>query len=333
MKYQSEFLKDLKEINNKIKIGQLNGIGNALNLFQIYLTKIIALGRFTPENWKEIWRKEVYIFGENFKEIDPVDFLNLIKSAKNGLQKDEKEVLDFFKSEIKVNNQPFEDCINEINSVIAEYPYNPEFRYTLGHFYGRNNEYLKSIEQYEFALKRDKNNSTFQKSLFNNQYDYIKKLVAKNEYKESLKYCDDILDKKTFKSSYVFSNLLVGLKERVKDYLAIEEKIKNAEESFKIIVKNETEKERKRLIEILGFYSAIIAFIFSTVSIAKNFKFEEALIFIICLGIILILFLSIMNILFSSEKLKITAPKFIISIILILSLIFILTKFTIPFWT
>jgi hypothetical protein len=142
-----------------------------------------------------------------------------------------------------------------------------------------------------------------------------------------------MIKNKTFKSSHVFSNLLIGLKDRIKDYLTIEVKIKNAEESFKIIVKNETEKERKRLIEILGFYSAIIAFIFSTVSIAKSFKFEEALIFIVCLGIILILFLSILNILFSSEKIKITAPKFIITIILILSLILILAKFTIPFWS
>lgn len=333
MNYKEEFLKDLRLINIKIDNNEILGTNNALELFKKYVVGIIILGRFSTTEWRRNWRKEVYTFGEKFKELDPVEFLKVIHNTKATLEKDEKEVLEFFKSEIIINNQPFEDCLGEIKKLISEYPYNPEFRHNLGHLFKNKNEKLKAIEQYTFALNKDKSCTFFARSLFNTQYRYTTELINKNDYLKAEKYCQKIIEKKTFKSSYVFSNLLVSLKDRIEDYLTIEKKIKIAEENFKVIVKTEIERERKRLIEILGFYSAIIAFIFSTVSIAKNFKFEEALIFIICLGIILILFLNVISILFSQEKIEISNPKFLIPIILILTLVLILTKFTIPFWS
>ena len=330
--YKQEYFKDLNEINQKIDNGLIEGPGNALELFEEYLKKIIFIGRFKSEIWKESWRKEVYKFGEKFQKTDPVDFLKIIKKSKENLSKDEEEVLDFFKSEIKVNNLTLEDCTNEINELIQKYPYNPEFRHNFGHFLKVEKEFLKAIEQYEFALKRDSNNNTFSKTLFNTQYNYIETLIDEGKYNEGLKYCNSIIEKETFKSSYVFSNVLVGLKERLKDYIILEKKILKAEENFKITVKEETEKERKRLIEILGFYSAIIAFIFSTVSIGKQFKFEEALIFIFCLGLILLIFLATINILFSEKEFKFKDPRLYIIIIFIFSLLIVLFKYTLPLW-
>jgi hypothetical protein len=140
MNYKVEFLKDLKIINEKINLGEFNGIDNALGLFSIYLNNIKVLGRFNPLEWKQNWRNEVYLFGENFEELDPVNFLKIIDKVKVGLNKDETEVLDFFKSEITINNQLFDDCINDLNSIIAKYPYNPEFRHSLGHFYNAKGE-------------------------------------------------------------------------------------------------------------------------------------------------------------------------------------------------
>lgn len=332
MNYKPDFLKDLKTINEKIRKGDILGAGNALELFKDYLPKVKDLGRFSPQEWKGTWREEVYLFGEYFKTIDPIDFLMVIKDTRNGLTKDQEEVLDFFKSEIKVNNQPFEDCKMEINEIIQKYPYNPEFRHNLGHFFNAQGKLLEAIEQYEFALKRDNDCQIFLKNLFNCQYQYIEEYIDKEEYSKGLTYCDQILNKGTYNSSYVFKNLLVSLKERLKDYLTFESKIKNAEEAFKTTVRNETEKERKRLIEILGFFSAIIAFIFSTVSIAQNFKFEEALIFIVCLGLILLIFMISINILFSSERLKYSHPKLLILVLLMSSLILVLIKYTVPLW-
>lgn len=162
---------------------------------------------------------------------------------------------------------------------------------------------------------------------------YLEELIDKGEYKAGLDYCEELIIKGAFKSSFVYSNILVSTKERLKDYMVIESKISKAEEAFKITVREETERERKRLIEILGFFSAIIAFIFSTVSIGKSFEFEEALTFIVCLGFVLLIFMISINILFSSQAVRIYDTRILIVIILILTLLLILLKYTIPLWS
>ena len=43
--YKQEYFKDLNEINQKIDNGLIEGPGNALELFEEYLKKIIFIGR------------------------------------------------------------------------------------------------------------------------------------------------------------------------------------------------------------------------------------------------------------------------------------------------
>ena len=333
MKYNPKFLTDLRVINKKIDNNQIEGPNNALDLFAKYLSSIILLERFNSTEWNSIWRNEVYNFGEKFKEIDSVDFLYAIDNAKNGLNKDQKEVLDFFKSEIRINNLTFDDIIEDTKKVIKEYPYNPEFRHNLGHIYAAENKLEQSIEQYEFALKKDGNNKTFLKNLFNVQYKYIQQSIDDETYEKGLKYLNNILNSKKYDDSYVFKNLLIGLKQRLNDYKILSDKILSAEKVFEKKIKEISEKERRRVIEILGFFSAIMAFIFSTISIGKEFNYSEAISFSVSLGFVLIIFLVSLNILFSSESLKHSWIKFLVLIILVLSLLLILSKYTLPLWT
>lgn len=326
MSFKNEYLNEIKSINALIDAGSIYGQNNALEKFQNYLKQVSNLGRFTPQAWPENWRNEVYAFGVKFKKKDPVDFLKIIQLEKTDLDKDKQEVIDFFKSEIEINNQPFEDCTNEVNKLIEKYPYNPEFRHDLGHFYCSKNEFLKAIEQYEFALDRDTTNKTFKSNLFNTQNDYIENLIDNNEYIKGREYIRLILQKGTYKRNPVYHNILLSKKERLKDHIIIENKINDAEARFKITVKDETDKERKRLIEILAFFSAIIAFIFSTVSIGSKFSFKEAILFIPCLGLILILFLLTMNILFAKDSIKWYDSKIAIILIVIGFILYIIHK-------
>lgn len=323
MPYIKEYYDELNGINILI---DKNEIQSATVKFRDYLKKVNSLGRFSPKEWNNRWRDEVYVFGEKFRKIDPVDFLKIIQEEKTGLEKDNQEVLDFFKSEIEINNQPYEDSSKEINKLINKYPYNPEFRHDFGHLLKAKNDLLGSIEQYKFALKRDESNSKFLKQLFNTQKQYIEDLIDKNEYKKAFDYCSNIQQEGLFKDNYVFHNILIGVRERLKDYLILEQKLQDAEISFRKTVKEETDNERKRLIEILGFFSAIIAFIFSTVSIGENFNFHQALSFVVSLGLILIIFLVTINILFSNERIRYSHPKFLILVILILSLLLVFSK-------
>ncbi len=121
-----------------------------------------------------------------------------------------------------------------------------------------------------------------------------------------------------------YNNWILALTYRLKDSKQFESRLSSAENDFKQMIKTETEKESKRLIEILGFFSAIVAFILASVAISNPFSFEDALMFNISLGIILLIFVLVISLLFSQKD---TWKKLIIAICLILLLMLIVYQF------
>ncbi len=332
MPYNNQYKTELIQINKLIDDNKILGQNEALDKFKQHIVGVVNIGRFTIADWNKQWRKEVYKFGTKFETINPIDFLNALTTAKIGKTKDQQEVLDFYYSEIEFNSLPDETCTQKLQQLVSLYPYNPEFRHSFGHFYDRINDYKNSISQYEYALKKDKTNTDFLTSLFTTYQKYLETFIDDSKYKEGLKLCEDIMEKKTFWDDANYHNYLFSLKERFKDYVLLNEKIEQAEVKIQEITARETQKGQIKIIEILGFFTAIIAFIFSTVSIGKNFKFEEAIVFNISLGITLMTFVLMLNIFFSRKEMKIWDIKVLLLIILVLLLTLIVTKFGIPFW-
>ncbi len=162
MTFDKKFNTDLQAIIKLIDEGNINNENGALDKFKAHVKEVATIGRFSLENWNYEWRDNVYKFGTKFSNLNPIDFLNILTEAKNELNKDKQEVLDFYYSEIDFNSLPQESCTTRLENLISKYPYNPEFRHTLGHFYKRKAEFLKAIEQYKFALKKDENNAYFE---------------------------------------------------------------------------------------------------------------------------------------------------------------------------
>lgn len=332
MAFENKYYTDLIEINKLIDEDKINGEGNALDKFKTHLDEIVEIGRFSKDEWKTKWRSAVYRFGEKFKDKDPIEFLNILKSKRKGLEKDKKELIDFYYSEIDGNSLPKDASALRFEKLVDKYPYNPEFRHTLGHFYSNKKKYKKAIEQYEFARLKDTDNQTYKKSMFSCYVKYLETFIDDSKYSQGLEICQNLIEKRIFWDTGIMHNYIIGLKERFKDYIILNEKIENAEQTIKEIVAKETQKGQMRIIEILGFFTAIIAFIFSTISIGKNFSFNEAIIFNISLGLTLLIFALIINLFFSRVNVSRTDYRILIVIILVISLLLIVAKFGIPIW-
>ena len=125
--------------------------------------------------------------------------------------------------------------------------------------------------------------------------------------------------------NYVNKLYEVGL--RIDDHIAFQQRLKILESDFKSKMTTELENERRRIVEVLGFFSGIIAFILSTVSIGKNFNFTQAIYFVISLGIVLILFTSSISVMLTENKGKYyKSPTFwLLTVGLIMTLLLILT--------
>lgn len=302
MAYKDKYLNDLNEIIKLINEEKIIGKDGAIEKFKLHVKDVVNIGRFSPIDWDENWRKSVYKFGIKFKEIDPVEFLKTLHESSLLLHKDQQEVLDFYCSEIEYNSLSEDICTKRFEELIQKHPYNPEFRHTLGHFYVEKKMYVNAIEQYRFAFNKDKMNDTFESTLFNTYKIYCDTLIEKEEYVAALNVCDKLLDEALFKESVNFNNILLSTKDRIKDYIVLNKKIIKAEEDLKSKVEEATKSWQFKTIEILSFFSAIIAFIFSTISIGKNFNFIQALVFNIALGFTLLLFVLVLNLIFSERN-------------------------------
>lgn len=320
MAYKEKFKNDLIKINKLIDEKTFDGEEGALAMFQKHIVEVSEIGKFTIDSWNHIWRNKVYDFGTKFKDVNPIDFLNILTTEKANLVKDKQEVLDFYYSEIEANSLSGEICEKRIEALVEKYPYNPEFRHTFGHFYKRKKEFEKANEQYRFALNKDKKFRSFIESIFASYYQYLETLIDKSEYEEGLKICEEIIKEDIFENDDVYYNYIFSFKERFKDYSLLNKKILDAELKIKEIVSKETNSGQLKIIEILGFFTAIIAFVFSTLSVGKNFDFKEAIIFNITLGITLLNFALLISLLFSREKVNFKDFRIVLLIILTLIL-------------
>jgi tetratricopeptide (TPR) repeat protein len=312
---------DLDLITSNLELNKLNNKETILPLFQAHIKEVKEIGKFSVQDWSYEWRKSVYNFGILAEELGPSDFLKIIQDEKLCSSEEQQEVLDFYLSEIVYYIIPNDTAIKKINELIEKYPYNPEFYHTLGHLYRKDEKYEKAINLYNLAIEKDENNSAFLNTLFNCYKEYFDVLIIQSNYEKGLNIVNSLIARSSFRNDYFYYTNLLGVKERFNDYINLSSKIKDAEVSIKEIALTETQKGQNKLIEILGFFSAIIAFIFSTVSIGKNFSFREALLFNITLGLVLLLFVVAINLLFSKDKRRVIVFKASIFIVLLTTIL------------
>ena len=324
MAFNNNYIKELNEIIKLIKEKKFEGENNALEKFSLYLDTIQAIGSFDSTKWRQDWRKLIWQLGEEFKALNPQKFLGIIDEKLNSPAIANKEVIEFIRSEIIFNYLPSEECKKIVQASVQAFPLNPEFRHTLGHFFKNEEEFINAINEYKLALKIEKNNNPYVRSLFIAESQYLNDLISKSEYRTGQNYLDNLFQEKFYlDKDPIYHNSFIDFNCRFQDHVLLENKIKNLETEFKKKMNDELDSERKRIIEVVGFFSGIVAFILSTVSIGKNFSFIEAICFIIGLGLVLILFAISMSILFNTnKKTYLKDKKFWILIVGILLLFF-----------
>ncbi len=307
---------DLNAVITDINNNQIDQPGQAVTKFQAFLISIKTLGNYSATNWQTPFITKVYEFGTLFKKISPSEFLLLINNEIAQSNNVEREILLFIKSEILFNYENLSSNKDFFTDLVSQYITNPEFRNTLGHILLKEQSFLEAIYNYRLAIKENPKQN-FIEAKFNAEVLYIESLIETNDLDTAQNYVNQILVTKEYISSFIFQNWFVFLANRIKDYKISEAKLSKKENEIKVTILKELELERRKTIELLGIFTAIIAFIFSTVSISKSFEFSQSLVFIICLGLILILFCLILSIIFINSNSSILGDRRLYIIILL----------------
>jgi hypothetical protein len=300
--WKDDYLNNLNSIIQSISSGDL-----ALAKSQLapYLIDLRGIGFYDKSIWKVNWKNKVYDFGRLFQDDAGwvIELINKEIEARGGC-----EVLDFLYSEIIWNffDNKNDYVKDEIKTFIKKYPANPEFHHTYSHILEDNGNYEESVTEVKHALSQEKENYIFfysyvrkVKSYFDNlinngKLDDCSKLIKKeNEYfKSILPSQKDFIVK--LNNQISFSNL----EDRLKDHISLGRRV----EYFSQEIDRKMNIEQRKIIEVLGLFSAILGFILTNITIAINvLDLKDMLMLMFAMSIVLIIFAVTISYLFSKK--------------------------------
>jgi len=234
-------------------------------------------------------------FAEVFSKYDAGPYILEIKKYLDGLGNN-KEIATFIYSEIIWNYFLQDGDYNKdiLKNAITAYPHNPEFHNTYAMFLLKNKTYDKAIFEHQRALSIDPFNYNFIECYFVAVKAYFEYMIENRKIDEADKYLsttlDFIHDKKIDEmpnTGHEIKHRIYMMKDRINDHKAIEKQISFSQRE----IENTIRIEQRRLIEVLGIFSAVLAFILTNISIAlSNLTAKQVLIIMVGMAIILLIF-------------------------------------------
>lgn len=327
MPYNPQYLTDINLIIADINAGIISGQNSATSKFQTFVTQVKNIGRYSITNWPDLFMARIYDFGNKFSTIDPTDFLTAIENEILNSTFDENEILHFIKSEILWNFESHLKQENTLTNLLSQYVTNAELLHTLGHLKLEKKLYLDAIELYSQTVRINPTDK-FISSKFSTEVEYVEHLIELEKYDTAEELITDRITRKVYLGNYIRQNWFVFLRNRIKDYKLQELKAFKKEQELKKLLDAEFQSERRKVIELLGLFTAIIAFIFTTVSVAKTFNYVQAINFITCLGLVLVDFAIAISIIFHDKKLPIYKDVRLYVALIITSVIYLILSTT-----
>lgn len=305
MPYHLNYLTHLEEIINLINNNQIDGENNALEKFKSWILEVKPYGSYSVEHWEQTWREKVYELGRVLKNKNFAAFIHAldIELAKEENTLGNVEILSFIKSEIYYLHLPVEELTKYLLELIEQFPLNPEFRHSIGHLYRQSKEYDKAFAAYHYALTIDNKNISFINAAFNSEVDIVRNHIKRGEYEKAKSSIVNYRTKYSYlQDQLILNNFLVNLSLSIEDSESFDNRIKTSMVEVQEKIENTFSTERKRVIEIITIFAAIISFILSSVAIGKDFNLNSGLYFLTLLAFILFSFIILMNLFFIPQQ-------------------------------
>lgn len=294
----------------------------AYRLFKEYLPGLKEKKEFSSNRWTISWRRAIYELGKEIAKINYQDFIELLEIWRDKQDgRKEKEPYDFVISEIYANIDAWnsDQKVCYFQELIEKYPMNPEFWHDKGIHIRGENSIIEAIECLKRAYEIEKGNTLFLLDWVNMVKHYIDSLLQTKNYQEAHKYAEEICQNKEI--SEELKNIFVLILDRIKDAERIDKQLVSSKTEIEGFAKGIIQKSQFKTIEILSIFTAIIALVFSTITIAQGYTLHEALVLCVSLALLLLVFLCVVHLLFAEHSRSVIM---LMTIIVLLSLLFII---------
>ena len=320
--FKQEYLTNLVSIIDLIKKDENS---EAILKFREYLEKL-EMGEYASAEWDKKWRARVYEFGRIFEEKNAAQFISVINEFLNKGDSQKNEAIQFIRSEIVWNYFTSDKtyAADILRGLIKKYPCNPEFHHSYSHFLENKENHSLSVEESFLAFKIESDNQTFYENAFNKCKNYFDRLLLKGKTEDAEKIIGKMREIVKLRKDIAFNNTIVVLKDRLADHIIINKRIKEIPEIAQKIV----DKSQGKLIEIMGFLVAILGFAFISINLAiSHLNFNEILLIMLGMGLILSFFATLISILFHANKILYKDSRVWFLVILIVLFIIFICKY------
>ena len=294
----------------------------AYRLFKEYLPGLKEKKEFSSNRWTISWRRAIYELGKEIAKINYQDFIELLEIWRDKQDgRKEKEPYDFVISEIYANIDAWnsDQKVCYFQELIEKYPMNPEFWHDKGIHIRGENSIIEVIECLKRAYEIEKGNTMFQLDWVNMVKHYIDSLLKTKNYQEAHKYAEEICKNEGISED--IKNIFVLILDRIKDAERIDKQLASSKTEVENYAKGIIQKSQFKTIEILSIFTAIIAVVFSTITIAQNYTFHEALALFVSLALLLLVFLCVVHLLFAEHSRSVIM---LMTIVVLLSMLFVI---------
>lgn len=287
----------------------------ALISFHTLLDQFEKIGPYDRDNWNyihtNIWWDSIARLTKSPKGSKLLSILKLKVD-----NEPDNEPLQFFLVEMIVNQPITTEIYKKVaKDAYEKFPHNYELMHNYAHSLRRelnnNSDIVEAIRLYRSYIDNYKNIDPFSQrnypdrvveSVYNLEINLFKRLREDSLFLEADKTLDYALNYEPYKSNFILRNNLISIKdmfEERKNYLAI---VKKSERQFKNTIDEYKTEQDKNSFQQLAVFTAIITFVITAAGSSQLATSTYS--FFVGMGLILILFVSTVQIFITPPKSK-----------------------------
>lgn len=297
----------LTEMTQKVVKGEIEGDNSASSLFSTYIDTLLNTGLFSVKDWPLDWQKKhlffFSVFGESQEAIHV--FLKQIKRKMREVSKHEpKEVLHYlylgFLFYARMDRGV--SVLEYSKTLLRQYPKHPDFFRYHALSLSREGLHKSAVEEMKLAMQYAEKNEIYVTDLLAVETKYLEELIGNRHFNEAEYFLNR--QEEYYQAFFggaewaLIHRQLILFKSRLSDHRSVGRVLEKIGET----ITEKTEGERRRLVEVLGVFSAILAFIFMNIQIATKFTFYEAFWLMLTMGDLLLIFAITLSYVFNRSK-------------------------------
>lgn len=290
----------LLQIDQKIELGEIKGEEGAVASFNTYIESLIRMRLYDISHWPKDWKRKHLLLFSHLKNAPKLRkrMLRILEEKLSQFsKKEEREVLHYLYLGILfcLDEEKRDSAMEYVEPLLKQYPKNADFHLYCALCHSERGSHKRAVEEVKRSMKLSNHAEDYVTDMLNIESKYLDDLIMQHKFEDAEQF---LFSMQRYYQAYfggpdwvLLHRQLLLVKARMEDHKRLTRQFDRVNE----IVIEKTERERGRLVELLGVFAAIFAFIFINAQIAMKFTVHESFWLMLSMGDILLIFVVVLS--------------------------------------